>query len=404
MIKFDPYSLELSNNPYLIYKQLRDEAPLYKNEQRNIWVLSRHKDVEFAMKNPQVFSNADGSATMEKIPEQGKFILHMSAMDPPNHKHARALASKAFNSTRIAEMEEAIREVVSDTLNTLSQNNNNQCDFVQDFSEVIPISCIAKLIGISAKNINAFKTLSNRVASRDDSSPQISAHSIDAMMKITQFLAQLVKKPALSDSDLISTLVNTELEGKKMPLNDVVGFLFLLSAAGNDTTNKLLGSALYWLHENPEQQASVINNRSLVSNWIEETMRFESPSQIIYRTINEEIELHGQTLIKGDRVALLIGSANRDERIFENPEKFDIKRNTRASLAFGRGIHHCLGAAMAKLICKVSLNEILDTISMIEFDNKMIKRPSNSNTRGFSCLPMSFKRVEESSECLVASN
>jgi cytochrome P450 len=172
----------------------------------------------------------------------------------------------------------------------------------------------------------------------------------------------------------------------------VIGFLFLMIIAGNETTTKLLGNALYWLWRNPSQRQLVWRDPSLIPNWVEETLRYDPSSQAIARTLATDYELHGTTMREGDRVALLIGAANRDETVFPDPDRYDLTRDTSATLAFGYGTHYCLGASLARLEGRIALEELQARLPDYEIDAAGIVRVHSVNVRGFAVLPIEYPR------------
>ncbi len=190
--------------------------------------------------------------------------------------------------------------------------------------------------------------------------------------------------------DLTQALITAEIDGERLEDREIIAFLFLLVIAGNETTTKWLANALYWLWRNPEQRSLVRSDPSLIAAWAEETLRYDPSSQLIGRTLTRDVEIHDRKIPAGARVALLIGAANRDERVFERPDTLDVTRNTQHSLSFGNGTHFCLGASLARLEARVSLEELQRRIPEYEVEVEGIQRVHSSNVRGFAVLPLSF--------------
>jgi hypothetical protein len=214
---------------------------------------------------------------------------------------------------------------------------------------------------------------------------------MQAAARILGYFGQMVAdRRTHPHDDLTGALLVAEIDGDRLTDADVVAFLFLMIIAGNETTTKLLGNAVYWLARNPEQRRLVAADPQLIPRWVEETLRYDNSSQALARVAQEDFELHGRTVRAGDRVVLLVGSANRDERVFPNPDRFDILRDTSESLSFGHGTHFCLGAALARLEGRVALEEIQTRFEDFEIDHEGLVRVHSINVRGFASMPMTF--------------
>jgi cytochrome P450 len=217
--------------------------------------------------------------------------------------------------------------------------------------------------------------------------------ALDAAMSMLAYFGELVaERRRQPRNDLTGAILAAEIDGDGLSDYEVLGFLFLMIIAGNETTTKLLGNALYWLWRNPDQRRLVRDDPSRIASWVEETLRYDNSTQALARTVTTDIELHGQTLRADDRVVLLVGSANRDERVFPNPDRFDILRDTSAMLSFGHGTHFCLGAALARLEGRIALEEVQARLPDYEIDAAGIVRVHSVNVRGFAALPIEFGR------------
>jgi cytochrome P450 len=203
-----------------------------------------------------------------------------------------------------------------------------------------------------------------------------------------ELVAERHKRPG---DDLASALLAVELDGERLEDRDVIAFCYLMIIAGNETTTKLLANALYWLARNPAERDKVRSDPSRIPAWVEETLRYDNSTQLMTRTVTRDLELHGEKLREGDRMVLLIGSANRDADVFPDPDRFDIDRDTSAHLSFGKGAHFCLGAALARLEARVSLEEVWKRLPEYEVEEAGLERVHSTNVRGFSRLPLRFQ-------------
>jgi cytochrome P450 len=214
-----------------------------------------------------------------------------------------------------------------------------------------------------------------------------------AAARILQYFNDLVAaRRRQPRSDLTGVLLEAEIDGDRLTDYEVLGFLFLMIIAGNETTTKLLGNALYWLWRNPRQRDLIRADPRLIPEWVEETLRYDGSTQALARTVVTDLEMHGKTLRADDRVVLLVGSANRDERVFPDADRFDIRRDTSAMLSFGHGTHFCLGAALARLEGRVALEEVQARLPDYEIEPRGIVRVHSVNVRGFAALPIAFAR------------
>ena len=260
---------------------------------------------------------------------------------------------------------------------------------------VQPLIALTRRLGsysFSHAAMRAFlRSWADTVVHREDGMTDVPPAGMEAAAHMIRYFAEMVparrKRPG---RDLTSALFDAELDGHRLDDKDVIAFLFLMIVAGNETTTKLLGNALYWLWKNPAQREKVRSDPGLIPRWVEETLRYDNSTQALARTVTCDVELHGEKLREGDRLLLLIGSANRDERVFENPDVFDVMRNTTAMLSFGNGTHFCLGASLARLEGRVALEEIHSRLPDYEIEEDGLERVHSSNVRGFASMPLRF--------------
>jgi len=392
MREFDPYAYETHEDPYPIYADLRAHAPVYRNTRLGFAALSRHADVLAAFNDVARFSNALGvSLDPAATHPAARATMSFLAMDPPRHTRMRGLVSRAFTPRRIADLEPRVRELTRQHLDRFA--GEGRCDFVGDFAARLPMDVISEMLGVPEADRDMLRGWADAVVHREDGMYDIPPAGMAAAAELLAYFAGVVaerrRRPC---DDLSAALLTAEVEGDRLDDAEVVGFLFLMIIAGNETTAKLLGNALYWLWRNPEQRRAVEADPRLIPRWIEETLRYDGSTQALARTLTSDVELHGERLRAGDRVVLLIGSGNRDERVFPDADRFDVRRDTSDMLSFGHGLHFCLGAALARLESRVALEEVQARLRGWEIDPAGLVRIHSVNVRGFATMPLRFER------------
>jgi cytochrome P450 len=250
---------------------------------------------------------------------------------------------------------------------------------------------ISELLGVPPEDRGELRTWADLVVHRDEGVQGMPPAATQAALRMLQyFTVMLADRKARPRDDLTGALLQAELDGDRLSDREIIGFLFLMIVAGNETTTKLLGNALYWLSRNPEARRQVEVDSARIPHWVEETLRYDNSTQALARILARDVELHGEKLRAGEKVVLLVGSANRDERAFPDPDRFDLDRDTTRSLAFGQGAHFCLGAALARLEGRVALEEALRRLRGFELESEGIVRVHSVNVRGFAALPIRY--------------
>lgn len=386
--RFDPYDWATHDDPYPVYRRLRDEAPCYRNERLGFWALSRHADVRAAFLDPERFSSREGVA-LESVGDASA-VMSFLAMDPPRQTRLRALVSRGFTPRRVRDLEGPIRKLAVTYLDRMAADGGG--DLIDDFAGRLPMDVISEMLGVPPADRDELRAWADQVVHREEGESGVPATAAAASLRLLGYFGEHVAAcRARPGDDLTRALVEAEIDGDRLEDRDIVAFLFLMIIAGNETTTKLLGNALVHLARHPEQRRRVLDDRGLVPGWVEETLRYDASSQLIARVATRDVTLHGRTIPEGSKVALLIGAANRDERAFEAPDAYDVGRDCRDSLAFGRGIHFCLGAALARLEAKVSLEELLDRAPGYRIDESGLVRIHSGNVRGFAHIPLTFQ-------------
>ncbi|GBE67656.1 cytochrome P450 [Mycobacterium sp. MFM001] len=390
----DPYDYDFHEDPYPYYRRLRDEAPLYRNHELKFWALSRHQDVLQGFRNSTALSNEYGVSLdpVSRTPDAHK-VMSFLAMDDPGHLRLRTLVSKGFTPRRIRELEPRVVELARMHLDTALQSES--FDFIAEFAGKLPMDVISELMGVPEPDRAHIRELADGVMHREDGladvPPSAIQASADLMVYYANMVAQRRKKPS---DDLTSALLEAELDGDRLTDEEIMAFLFLMVVAGNETTTKLLANAAYWGFKNPDQLATVYADHSRIPLWVEETLRYDTSSQILARSVAQELTLYDTTLPEGDVLLLLPGSANRDDRVFDNPDEYRIGRDIGSKLvSFGSGAHFCLGAHLARMEARVALTELFQRIRGYEVDEDNAVRVHSSNVRGFAHLPITVETV-----------
>jgi cytochrome P450 len=388
---YSPYDYAIHEDPYPTYTRLREEAPLYRNNDLDFWALSRHSDVLAAYRDTTLFSSANGVSLEPTAtgPHASKTMSFL-AMDPPKHGRMRGIVSRAFTPRRVNDLEPHIRELTREHLEPALQRGT--FDFVADFASKLPMDVMSELIGVPKADRAEVRRLADLLVHREEGVFDVPAAGMDAALVLARyFLEMLAERRVKPTEDLTSALMQAEMEGERLTDADVMGVLFLMIVAGNETTAKLLANALYWASEDPDEQAKPFSDPRWIEPWIEETLRYDGSSQATARTLTTDVELHGSVLPAGSRVLLLIGSANRDERVFPKADRYDLARDTSEMVSFGAARHFCLGAPLARLEARVALNEIVARVRSYEVDAAAAQRVHSVNVRGFASLPITME-------------
>ncbi|MCB1285301.1 MAG: cytochrome P450 [Microthrixaceae bacterium] len=386
-VHYSPYDYESHENPYPIYARLRSEAPLYRNDDLNFYALSRHEDVGAGFRDSARFSSADGvSLDKEATGPHAYKTMSFLAMDPPRHTRMRALVARGFTPRRVVELEGQIREIAIDYLD--GARDGEPYDIIKDFAGRMPMDVISEMMGVPKADRDEIRRLADLLVHREEGVEGVPAAGIEAAMTLFGYYDDMVaQRRKTRTDDLTSALIDAEIDDEKLAHDEIVAFLFLMVVAGNETTTKLLGNALYWAWRNPDQRDAVWSGQRSVEEWIEETLRYDTSSQVLARTTTEDVEIAGGVIPAGSRVLLLAGSANHDETVFDAPEEYRIGRDTSQILSFGVGRHFCMGASLARLEAKVALEEFVARVAGYELDPSGIERVHSVNVRGFSALP-----------------
>jgi cytochrome P450 len=313
--------------------------------------VSRFADVFALASDPDTFSS---ERTVISPPG---LVPTIQSLDPPRHDRLRALVSLAFTPSRVRGIEPRVRAIARELLAPLLEAG--RADLLAGYARHIPSRVIGELIGIPDERISDFLHWTESMVELPDGTTQAEAIKSPAASIYGEFARLLDQRRRARQDDLMSALIDAELEGRKLTQEELLGFCFVLVVAGNDTTTNLIANGAVLLAEHPEQRRLLAEDPSLLDGAIEEMLRYESPAQALPRRLTRDATLHGVTLREGEQVFLLFGAANRDEREFEHPDHFDVRRRIKRHLAFGQGLHFCLGKSLARLEARVAFEELL---------------------------------------------
>lgn len=382
---YDPFDYQVQADPYPVYAWLRDHAPVYRNEQIDFWALSRHADVAAAWPDSQRFSSANGVQLEPSSwgPDAWKWNSFV-AMDPPRHTRFRGLVAGVFTARRVAQLEPFIRALAQQY--TQAAIEAGTFDFISSIAGPLPADVISELVGAPEIDRAELRKLTDTVIHHGDGEHDLSPAAVQAALTLAGYFRELTRqrhrKPG---DDLVSDLTQARDEHGQLTEREITAVLFLLMTAGTETTTRLLGNAWYHAWRHPDQQAKAWAGN--ITGWINETLRYDSPAQLVARTLTRDLTQHGIRMPAGARILLLAGSANRDSLIFADPDRYDIERDTSAAMPFGKGRHFCLGAPLARLEARLTLEELTHRVTTYDIGEAGATRVRSPTVRGFTCLP-----------------
>lgn len=391
-VEFDPYSDDFFQHPYEIYRRMRDEAPVYYNEKYGFYALTRHEDVTAAFRDYETYSSARGidlAMVKSGVPPAAPLVI---MMDPPEHRRMRSLVNRVFTPNAVKKLEPMVREVIAEYLGKLDPAG---FDVVQDFSALFPCDIITRMLGVPEEKRQQVRLWLDISLHREPGQVGTSEEGFQAGIESGVMYYELIQeRRANPQDDMISQLIEVEVErddGSVTKLDDVeiTGFASLLGGAGAETVTKLIGNAAVTFYENPDQWQKLLDDRDKIPQAVEELLRYQAPAQYMVRWCTKDVTLHGTTIPANSPVFIIPGSANRDERAFEDPDTFDIERprDQAIHVGLGYGIHSCLGAALARMESRIALEMMLDFMPRYEVDMSCCERVAMTNVAGWSSVP-----------------
>jgi cytochrome P450 len=389
-VYYDPYDVGIVADPYPVYARLRDEAPIYYNERYDFWAISRHADVEAALSDWETFSNTR-SDILELI--KSDFDMPKGVMmfqDPPAHTKLRGLMSRVFTPRRMAALEDQIRRYCVSCLDPLVGSGG--FDIIAELASMMPMRVIGMLLGIPESEQISVRDANDANLRTKPGTPMkvVNADRIADGRIYADYVDWRAKNPS---DDLMTALLNVEFDDeggvrRTLTRDEVLHYTQVVAGAGNETTGRLIGWLAKMLAEHPDQRREVLEDRSLLNRTIDETLRFEPTGPHVGRYTVRDFECYGTTVPAGSAVLLLFGAANRDPRRYDNPDVFDIHRDTISHLTFGKGVHYCLGANLARLEGRVALDELLNRFPEWDIDYDNAQLAPTSTVRGWERLPV----------------
>jgi len=353
-----------AGDPYPAYRVLRASSPVHWNDETRFWALLKYEDIRFVSRSPELFTSTKGISIPDPAQPEPVQEGNLIFTDPPRHRRMRQLLSSAFTPNRVAALESTVSEIVSGVLDEIEPGSTYE--FAETVAAPLPTRMIAELIGAPAEDWEQFRVWSDAAVGSAD--PEIDVDPLVSLAELHQYFAKLIaERRTERRDDLLSVLVEAEVDGERFTDEDLLNLSFLLLVAGNETTRNLIALGTLALIQHPSQCAKLVADPSLLPGAIEEMLRFTTPVTHMARTATKDVEIRGQRIREGDTVVMLYGSANRDEEIFgDDAEEFDVTRAPNPHIAFGLGEHVCLGASLARLEARVMFEELLRRFPKIE--------------------------------------
>jgi len=380
--ELDPIPGVWVDDPHPLYRQIREERPLHYVASRDLWVLSRHADIQAAIRDPLTWSSRQGVVPNGFVPENPTLIV----MDAPAHTTMRAAVGRAFTPRRIEALAPRIRSLARELVEALPSSGT--IDAFETFTDPLPLLVMAELLGVDPAEREMFKRCGDAIVYASDNPPEVIRA---AESELTDYLSSVfhARRSAPRD-DLISILLHSSTEGAALSESDLLGLCFLLLVAGTETTTSALGNALLLLEGHPEDRDRVTRDPGLLASACEEVLRFDPPVQGLCRVATRDIALHEAEIPRGARVHMLFAAGNRDPRVFDEPDRFDIERRDNHHLSFGFGVHFCLGASLARMELRLGVEEFLRHSPRYAIDRSALERMRSDTNRGFRKLPLTL--------------
>jgi cytochrome P450 len=384
------FTEDVRRDPFTIYSRFRADSPVHHDPRAKLWMVFDYDGVKRVLGDPEVFSS-------RAAPDGGKPLDWLIFHDPPHHTKLRSIIMQAFTPRMVAGLESRISALSRGLLH--HSLDGDVTDVVTDLAVPLPAMVIADMLGIPAADRGHYKRWSDAIlmlseyvgggADAEEAGREY-AHATGEMSRyLVDFIEERRKAPR---DDLLSKLVSAQVDGEQLAYTEVLGFFQLLLLAGTETTTNLIGSTLLCLSENPDQLALLRKDPSLLPSAIEEVLRYRSPLQIVFRSTTREVSLHDRVIPAGQLVLAAIGSANRDERHFPDASRFDIRRDPNPHLAFGHGVHFCLGAALARLEARIVIGDFLQAVEEFRPVNEKWEPRKAFHVHGMASLPLQFRR------------
>jgi cytochrome P450 len=400
MFHYDPHSKEVFDDPYPVYQRLRDEAPAYYIEEFNCWFLSRFEDIWQAEQDNESFTVTEGVTSdfvlttrpeIAPMTDRSPYGRSLSLVDPPLHTRFRTLINGNFMPVMARSLEPFTRKLARSLIDELV--DRGRFDVVNDFAMKVSVRIACTIIGIPLDDAPMLVDLVNTYFSRDPNVRGMTEQGAQASLTMSDYLTDFIaarRRSGAKGDSVTDLMLHADFDGRTLTDEDICGHLLVLLIGGTETLPKVVSSCSYRLYQNPAQRAELAADPSLLRAAFWEALRFDMPTQMLGRCVVRDTEIQGEKLRVGQYAMFLFAAANRDEREFPEPDRFDIHRNAPRILTFGHGTHRCLGSHIAQMEGRVMIGELLARIPEYEVVEDEIVRLRSEFFRGFGALPIQF--------------
>ncbi len=389
MVEYNPFSEEVMRDPHPIYARLRDEAPVYHIAEYDAWALSRFEDIWNCSMDKR-FSAASGTTSAHVLTKVQPVTPMLNMMDPPQHTTLRARMREFFIPSKVRALEPTIRKLAGDCLD--AARAKGEIDVMNDFSSQVATKVACTINGIPLEDGDMLNVLVQRFFKREPGIDGMTPDGLAAMEELFGYFVGLIQtRRANPQDDVVTMLTDIEIDGEKLDDMAIASHLSMLIIGGSETFPKVFATAIQRLGEYADQRAECVADPSLIPNAFQEVLRYDMPTQFLCRTLLDDVEVEGVTMRKGNPVLFLYPSANRDPREFENPDVFDIHRESPRILSFGHGTHLCLGIHVAKAEGRICLEETLKRIPEYELVPERAERLVTDFVQGYAAYPIRFE-------------
>jgi cytochrome P450 len=392
MVDYNPFSDAVLDDPLPIYKQLRDQSPAHYVDEFDCWFLSRFDDIWDQTGDTKTYSAAArGTTPAHLLTDQLPVFPSVNLMDPPEHVRNRALISGAFKPRRVASLRPLVQEIVNQRIDLIA--GLGECDLVADYVAKVSMEVSCRLLGLPVEDGDLLNSYVNRFFERTPGARGMTDDGLAAANDLNVYLEALIKdrrKRPLDEDVLMNAYLGARFDGKPLPDENIASQMATLVIGSTDSFPKIFASGLLALHDNPEQREDLIKDPSLIPGAFQEILRYGMPTQMLGRTLTRDVEIHGETMKEGQAVMFLFVAANRDDRIFDDPDRFDIRRQSKRILTFGHGNHACLGIHIAALEGELALEAVLQRLPDYSIDPEQVVRLRSEFVSGITGLPSTW--------------
>ena len=396
-VTYNPLSARMAQDPYPFYARLRDRDPVHRSRVINAWLFTRYADVDAVLRDHRHFGNDPRKADLTRrqqamLPAPDEYTL--LSLDAPDHTRLRALVNKAFTRAAVSALESRIRGIMGALLDDIDDPGG--FDLIEAVAQPLPVIVIAEMLGVPPEDRARFKIWSAQRARLLE--PMISTRQrklgATASRDLNAYFSSTIERRRVEPrDDIVSVLVQAEDGGDRLSARETLNMLRLLLVGGNETTTNLIGNGVLALLRNPDELQRLREDPGLIAGAVEELLRFDSPVQADVRRVLTDCEVNGFAVRRRDNLLVLIGAANRDPEVFEDPDRLDVGRSDGAHLSFGRGVHHCLGAPLARLEARIALEMLLERFTAMTLLDERLRFHKAIVLRGLRSLPVRCARA-----------